>query len=113
MGWRHTGSLHCVCVWYTMYASSWGHLLVFLAFLLCDDGKKDCYIYFITTNICLTQVGALTSCKRVLCYLKGTRDVLLVLGGNPTLHAYSNADFAGDRDDRKLTGAYIFGSREL
>ena len=32
MGWRHTGSLHCVCVWYTMYASCWGHLLVFLAF---------------------------------------------------------------------------------
>jgi hypothetical protein len=46
--------------------------------------------------------------KRVLCYLKGTRDAPLVLGGNLTLHTYSNVDFVGDRDDRKSMGAYIF-----
>jgi hypothetical protein len=46
--------------------------------------------------------------KRVLCYLKGTRDVPLVLGGDLTLRAYSDADFAGDGDNRKSTGAYIF-----
>ena len=51
MGWHHIGLLHCVCVWHTMYALCWGHLLVFLAFfLLCDDGKKDYHIYFITTE---------------------------------------------------------------
>ena len=40
----------CVCVWYMMYASCWGHLFSVFSFLLCDDGKKDCYIYFITTG---------------------------------------------------------------
>jgi hypothetical protein len=46
--------------------------------------------------------------KRVLRYLKGTKDVPLVLGGEPTLRGYTDADFAGDRDDRKSTGAYVF-----
>jgi hypothetical protein len=46
--------------------------------------------------------------KRVLRYLKGTKEVPLVLGGKPILQGYSDADFAGDRDDRKSTGAYVF-----
>ena len=46
--------------------------------------------------------------KRVLCYLKGTRHIPLVLGGDLTLCVYSDADFAGNRDDRKSSGAYVF-----
>lgn len=46
--------------------------------------------------------------KRVLRYLKGTSDHALALGGELVLRAYTDADYAGDRDDRKSTGAYVF-----
>jgi hypothetical protein len=46
--------------------------------------------------------------KRVLRYLKGTSDRALGLGGDLILRAYTDADYAGDQDDRKSTGAYVF-----
>jgi Reverse transcriptase (RNA-dependent DNA polymerase) len=46
--------------------------------------------------------------KRVLRYLKGVKSAKLVLGGWAELRAYSDADWAGDRDDRRSTGAYVF-----
>lgn len=46
--------------------------------------------------------------KRVLRFLKGSRDWKLTLGGFSDLVAYSDADWAGDRDDRKSTGGYVF-----
>jgi hypothetical protein len=46
--------------------------------------------------------------KLVLRYLKPTKDVPLTLGGDLMLCAYSDTDFAGDWDDRKSTGVYVF-----
>ena len=44
---------------------------------------------------------------RILIYLYSTRDYELRLGGDALcLHAYSDADFAGDTEDRKSTGGY-------
>lgn len=47
--------------------------------------------------------------KRVLRYLSGTRDqgIFLRSNNNLNLHAYSDADWGGDRDDYTSTGAYI------
>lgn len=45
---------------------------------------------------------------RVLRYLKGTKDVKLELGGRRELIAFSDADWAGDIDDRRSTGGYAF-----
>jgi len=46
--------------------------------------------------------------KRVLHYLKGTRKRSLDLGGkSPGIAAFTNADWGGNRDDRRSTGAYI------
>ena len=46
--------------------------------------------------------------KRVLRYLKGTRGWRLKLGGSqPQISAYTDADWGGDRDDRRSIGAYI------
>jgi hypothetical protein len=46
--------------------------------------------------------------KRVLQYLNTTRDWALRLGGEDIcLHAYSDADFAGDSEDRKSVGGYV------
>ena len=50
--------------------------------------------------------------KRVLRYLKGTKAYSLVLGAGishdePTLRAYSDADYAGDVMDRKSTTGYV------
>ncbi|KFK29449.1 hypothetical protein AALP_AA7G135900 [Arabis alpina] len=50
-----------------------------------------------------------SAAKRVLRYLCGTRDRgLFFSADNPTyLHAYSDADWAGDKDDYTSTGAYL------
>ena len=47
--------------------------------------------------------------KRVLRYLAGTRDRGILLRSNTTLslHAFSDADWAGNRDDYTSTSAYI------
>jgi hypothetical protein len=45
--------------------------------------------------------------KRILQYLYTTRNQSLRLGGGDlSLHAYADADFAGDTDDRRSTGGY-------
>jgi hypothetical protein len=50
--------------------------------------------------------------KRVLRYLKGTREVGLKYQGNSTgsftLVGYADADYAGDKDNRRSTSGYIF-----
>ena len=50
VGWYHAGSLCCVCMCCTMYASCWGHLWYF-SFLLCDDGKKEFIIFVLSQHI--------------------------------------------------------------
>ena len=53
--------------------------------------------------------------KRILRYLKGTEDYGLwyELGGNLDLKVFTDADWAGNLDDRKNTsgGAFFFGKR--
>ena len=47
--------------------------------------------------------------KRILRYLKGTADLgLLYERANPNLAGYSDADWAGDINDRKSTSGYVF-----
>jgi hypothetical protein len=47
--------------------------------------------------------------KRLLRYLKQTKTRCLSLGGNKVeLVGYSDADWAGDTDDRKSTSGYVF-----
>ncbi|XP_062538635.1 uncharacterized protein LOC134206904 [Armigeres subalbatus] len=49
-----------------------------------------------------------TAAKRVIRYLKGTRDWRLNLGGDSGgLVAYSDSDFAGDVGTRKSTTGYV------
>jgi hypothetical protein len=48
--------------------------------------------------------------KKVLRYLRRTRDFMLVYKRSDTLEVvgYSDSDLAGDRDDRKSTSGYVF-----
>jgi hypothetical protein len=47
--------------------------------------------------------------KRVLRYLQRTADYCLTFGGSDlSLKGYSDADWAGDQDDRKSTSGYVF-----
>ncbi|EWM20518.1 putative polyprotein [Nannochloropsis gaditana] len=50
--------------------------------------------------------------KRVLRYLKGTREIGLKYTGNTTgsftLIGYADADYAGDKDNRRSTSGYTF-----
>jgi hypothetical protein len=48
--------------------------------------------------------------KRILRYLKGTKELKLILGGNDIplkLKAYSDADLGGDLDKRRSTTGYV------
>lgn len=51
-----------------------------------------------------------TAAKRVVRYLKGTRDYRLEFGPGQgwSLEGYSDADWAGDQESRKSTSGYIF-----
>jgi len=48
--------------------------------------------------------------KRVLQYLKGTSNLGIIFKGDEpeSCKAYSDADWAGDKDDRKSTSGYLF-----
>ena len=49
--------------------------------------------------------------KRIMRYLNGTRDMGLLYDGSKTTTSsvgYSDADWAGDLDDRKSTSGYVF-----
>ena len=48
--------------------------------------------------------------KKALRYAQGTKDYMLIYRRSDSLEikGYSDADFAGDRDDRKSTSGYIF-----
>jgi hypothetical protein len=54
----------------------------------------------------------LATCKRILHYLKGTKDFSLMLGtlnhGGIRLVGWSDANWAGDSDDRKSVSGYSF-----
>jgi hypothetical protein len=51
----------------------------------------------------------LRAAKHVLRYLRGTSDLVLVYKrGNNTLIGYSDADWAGDLDERRSTSGYLF-----
>lgn len=50
-----------------------------------------------------------TEVKRIFRYLKHTEDYKLRLGGNSEeLHGFCDADWAGDRSDRKSKSGYLF-----
>ena len=55
------------------------------------------------------QIHHMTAIMRILRYLKGTSDrgILFQKHGHLDLLAYTNADCAGDRDDRKSTSGYF------
>ena len=48
--------------------------------------------------------------KKALRYAQGTKDYMLIYRRSDSLEikGYSDADFAGDRDDRKSTSGYVF-----
>ena len=48
--------------------------------------------------------------KKALRYAQGTKDLMLKYRKSDTLEikGYSDADYAGDRDDRKSTSGYVF-----
>ena len=49
-----------------------------------------------------------TAVKWVLRYLKGTNDLGILYKGDSGMQGYSDADWAGDTDDRKSTSGYMF-----
>jgi hypothetical protein len=51
-----------------------------------------------------------TAAKRVLRYLKGTtgKGIIYTPSTKKSFAGYSDSDFAGDSDDRKSTGGYVF-----
>ena len=55
------------------------------------------------------QVQHMTSIMRILRYLKGTSSRGLLFSKNDNLDhlAYTNADWVGDKDDRKSTSGYF------
>ena len=48
--------------------------------------------------------------KNILKYLRRTKDLLLIFGGDSKLRVegYINSDFMSDPDDRKSTSGYVF-----
>ena len=48
--------------------------------------------------------------KKALRYVQGTKDLMLTYRRSDSLEirGYSDADFAGDKDDRKSTSGYVF-----
>ena len=48
--------------------------------------------------------------KKALRYAQGTKDYMLIYRRSDSLEikGYSDADFAGGRDDRKSTSGYVF-----
>ena len=48
--------------------------------------------------------------KKALRYAQGTKDLMLTYRRSDSLErrGYSDADFAGDKDDRKSTSGYVF-----
>ena len=48
--------------------------------------------------------------KKALRYAQGTKDYMLIYRRSDSLEikGYSDADFAGDKDDRKSTSGYVF-----
>jgi hypothetical protein len=48
--------------------------------------------------------------KKVLRYMQGTKDLMLTYRRSDSLEikGYSDADYAGDKDDRKSTTGYLF-----
>ena len=53
--------------------------------------------------------------KKALCYAQGTKHIMLtyIRFDSLEIKGYSDADFAGDRDDRKSTSGYVFTFAEV
>ena len=49
-----------------------------------------------------------TAAKRMLRYLRGTDNLGILYKGESEIQGYSDADWAGDTDDRKSTSGYLF-----
>ena len=70
--------------------------LAFLISVVCQHVARSGSTYWIVVKI-------------IMCYLKGTFDVKLFLGGaNIVLNGYCDADYAGDTNDCKSTTGYMF-----
>ena len=55
------------------------------------------------------NAGYLEATKHILRYLKGVLDDAIQYGGdNQDLYGYTDADWGGDKETRKSTGAYLF-----
>jgi hypothetical protein len=55
------------------------------------------------------SVTHMQAAKRILRYLQGTKMLGITYGlGNSKLHGYADADYAGDINDAKSTGGYVF-----
>lgn len=48
--------------------------------------------------------------KKIMTYLKGTMEmgIMYCRGGDLKLKGYADSEYAGDKDDRKSTGGYVF-----
>jgi hypothetical protein len=48
--------------------------------------------------------------KKVLCYVQGTKDLMLIYRRSDSLEikGYSDIDYAGEKDERKSTTGYVF-----
>lgn len=66
-------------------------------------------LWHVSLSLCINQLWSIGKRKRVLRYLAGTRNHGIFFHKNTPLilHAYSDADWAGDMDDYVSTNAYI------
>ncbi|GJW92141.1 hypothetical protein Tco_0169694 [Tanacetum coccineum] len=77
--------------------------------LLCVRGRKK---YNTTSRIPQNPGNHWTAVKNILKYLRNTKDMFLVYGGNPEaelrVDCYCDAGFETDRDDTKSQTGYVF-----
>ena len=66
-------------------------------------------VSLVSKYMCKPTELHLQAVKRILRYLKGTLNYrILCKRENSNLIAYTNSDYTGDLDDRKITSGYVF-----